>query len=187
METSVLTLLLFHEGTQWVVQCLEYDLVTQGSDEETAIQAFEVFLMTWMLDDVEAQRGLLSTRQQAPEYYFDLAGHAEQIGPTRAFRFNEAFPEHMRGHEIGIVILRAKDYRPKRLSDEQLNVSMPFLPQNLCPKRIPKKRSKPCRNVSENDRYPSSSCCTDSCDRCTPFTTVPRWLDGVRISAMGGN
>jgi predicted RNase H-like HicB family nuclease len=75
------SVLLHQDGDAWVAQCLEKDLVAQGSSEEEAKKRFLDALGAQIAWDLRDKRPPLSGLAQAPKRYFHDAVLAGQDGP----------------------------------------------------------------------------------------------------------
>jgi hypothetical protein len=65
------SLLLSPEGNAWIAQCLEWDIAGQGESPRKALQAFEQVFWACVMRDVELDRPILATKEQAPTEMWD--------------------------------------------------------------------------------------------------------------------
>jgi hypothetical protein len=78
-----LRILLFKPGSQWVAQCLDVDLVAQGPEIDDALEAFASVLTGRILLDLKAGREPLSSCEQPPAKYLELARRAKALRDNR--------------------------------------------------------------------------------------------------------
>ena len=91
-RTISLKLLLIKEGSQWVAQCLEYDLAAQGPEIDDAIDAFASVLAAKIIADVNGGREPLAACKPAPDHYFVLARRAKHIDSPVPRRLPDEVP-----------------------------------------------------------------------------------------------
>ena len=66
-----LSVLLFNEGSAWVVHCLEYDIVAQGDTPRAALEALGWTIGAHILLDRQKRRKPFSALMPAPDALWD--------------------------------------------------------------------------------------------------------------------
>lgn len=66
-----ISLLIRYEGSNAVVQCLEYDIAAQGNSIREALESWAVVFSARILIDCEATNVPLSNIPPAPSFYFE--------------------------------------------------------------------------------------------------------------------
>jgi len=70
-ERFLLSVLLLNEGDNWIVQCLEHDIVAQGASPKAALEALGWTIGAHILLDRQKRRKPFSTLQRAPGSFWE--------------------------------------------------------------------------------------------------------------------
>jgi hypothetical protein len=88
MPHKTIRVLLLPEGQQgqWAAQCLEYDLASQGNSINDAILNFVQVINAQMRRDMERGIEPLSTKPEAPAWYWQALKEAEPLEKKRPLK-----------------------------------------------------------------------------------------------------
>jgi hypothetical protein len=83
---TIRVLLLPEKDRAWVAQCLEYDIASQGSSINDAILNFVQVFCGQICRDLERGIEPLSTKPEAPHWYWQALKGAEPLKNERALK-----------------------------------------------------------------------------------------------------
>ena len=83
---TIRVLLLPEKDRAWVAQCLEYDIASQGNSINDAILNFVQVFVAQICRDLERGIEPLSTKPEAPSWYWRALKNAEPLKNERALK-----------------------------------------------------------------------------------------------------
>jgi hypothetical protein len=93
LEGLVLSVVFIKDQcSNWVAQCLEFDIAAQGKNIKDAQQAFERTFIGQVMLDIHNSRRPLAGIGQAPKEYWDMFGGSERLADRRPFRLPPGMP-----------------------------------------------------------------------------------------------
>jgi hypothetical protein len=83
---TIRVLLLPEKDRAWVAQCLEYDIASQGTSIDDALINFVQVFCGQISRDLERNIAPLSTKSEAPHWYWQILKTAEPLKNERALK-----------------------------------------------------------------------------------------------------
>ena len=91
-KTFYISVLFFKSGDLWVAQCLEYDIVAQGSNLSNVTRSFEHTFIGQIILDIQQGKEPLYGFGQAPPKYWEKFDIGELLTERKSFSIKQEDP-----------------------------------------------------------------------------------------------